>query len=222
MRASLKILLVLVLAVLVFAVASRMGWMRSRPSLAPVDGADAPAPVEETAPDVPPVPSSADGAPPTAIAPTPPPLVQSNPVPPAVWAQIQADQMIDEVLASEADSAEKAQKLLEALPTLPLSSQVEAAQHVANLIPNTNYAALTHLITNALTPSDVSEVLTADLLNRPNGLKLPLLLEVARTPGHPWRSEAKSMLELYVQQDFGADWAAWSQAVQDWLKDNPD
>lgn len=160
--------------------------------------------------------------PPPLAPPVPQPPAQTNPVPAAVWEQVRADQKIDEVLISDADSAEKAQKLLEALPTLPPASQVEAAQHLANLMPNTNYTALTQWITNALTPPDVSEVLTADLLNRPNSLKLPLLLQVARTAGHPWRGEAKSVLELYVQQDFGDDWGAWNQAVQDWLKENPD
>ena len=37
------------------------------------------------------------------------------------------------------------------------------------------------------------DVLTTDLLNRPNSIKLPIILEVAKTQGHPKIEEAVSL-----------------------------
>jgi hypothetical protein len=59
-------------------------------------------------------------------------------------------------------------------------------------------------------------------LNRPNKLKLPVLVEVARDPANPKAGEAKDLLELYLEEDYGADWNIWVQKVEQWLKDNPD
>jgi len=68
----------------------------------------------------------------------------------------------------------------------------------------------------------VLDVLLADALNRPNSLKLPLLLEVARQPDHPKAGEAKDLLELFLEEDHGKDWGQWQAKLEQWLKDNPD
>jgi hypothetical protein len=62
----------------------------------------------------------------------------------------------------------------------------------------------------------------ADALNRPNSLKLPALLEVARTPQHPKAGDAKEVLGFFLETDYGDDWPKWQDKVQAWLKDNPD
>ena len=56
----------------------------------------------------------------------------------------------------------------------------------------------------------------------PNAVKLPLLLEVARTPQHPKAEEAKDLLELYLEEDYGADWNKWQANMEQWIKDNPE
>ena len=65
-------------------------------------------------------------------------------------------------------------------------------------------------------------VLIADLLNSPNATKLPLLLEVAKDPQHPKAVEAKDLLELYLEEDYGQNWEQWQAKTEKWLKDNPD
>jgi hypothetical protein len=63
----------------------------------------------------------------------------------------------------------------------------------------------------------------SDLLNRPNSLKLPLLLDVARgCPDPKTAGEAKDILTLFLDEDHGADWPAWQTRLQQWLTDNPD
>ena len=46
----------------------------------------------------------------------------------------------------------------------------------------------------------VLDVLLEDVFNRPNSVKLPLLLTVARDPQNPKASEAKDVLELFLEQ----------------------
>ena len=70
--------------------------------------------------------------------------------------------------------------------------------------------------------ADVREVLFSDLLNRPNSIKLAWLLEVARTPGLDLAAEAKDTLEVFLGEDYGANWNVWSDKIRVWLRDNPE
>jgi hypothetical protein len=220
MRVSQKILIGLVLIIMVGLLAKRLGWFGKKETTAENNSqgetvtATGPIPLPPIMPDEP--------KPPRPVVTTP-----TNPgVPDAAAATTAVDmeweQKVDAILTSEAENPAKAQQILELLPKLPEEGQIEAAQHVANLIPDENYASAAQLVTNALTPQAVLDVLIGDLLNRPNNLKLPLLLDVAKNPTHPWREESKVMLELYVEKDFGDDWVEWDKAVQTWLKENPD
>lgn len=62
----------------------------------------------------------------------------------------------------------------------------------------------------------------ADLPNRLNAVKLPALLAVARAPNHPQAEEARDLLELHLDEDYGADWARWESAMNEWLRENLD
>jgi hypothetical protein len=132
------------------------------------------------------------------------------------------EERIDDVLTGPEDENLKAKRLLELFPKLPEDGQVEAAQHLSNLLPDEEYSSLARTLTNAVTSEAVLDVLMTDVLNRPNPLKLGTLLEVAKTPNHPKAEEARDVLEVYVDEDFGADWNAWDAAVQKWLKENPE
>ena len=34
--------------------------------------------------------------------------------------------------------------------------------------------------------------------------------------------EAKDLLELFLEEDYGADWTKWQTKMDEWLKANPD
>ena len=112
--------------------------------------------------------------------------------------------------------------MLEMLPHLPEEGQVEVARHLANLLPDSEYPALAKYLADPKMPEAVLDVMLADALNRPNSLKLPLLLEIARQADHPKAGEAKELLELFLEEDHGKDWAQWQAKLDQWLKDNPD
>jgi hypothetical protein len=132
------------------------------------------------------------------------------------------EQRIDDVLTAKEDENVKVKKLLEIFPNLPEEGQVEAAQHLSNLLPDEQYPALANTLTNAHAPEAVLDVLMTDVLNRPNSIKLYTLLDVARTPEHPKAEEARDVLEVFTDKDCGSDWACWKAEIDRFRKENPD
>lgn len=125
---------------------------------------------------------------------------------------------IDEVLRSNADEAQTAQILINLLPTLPPEGQEEAAQHISNLTLDENYKTVLPLVKNPNLPEAVLDVFVTDLMNRDDGVKLPALLDIAKIPNHPHHEEAKTDLEIFLDEDFGNDWGRWQTALTNYLK----
>jgi hypothetical protein len=148
-----------------------------------------------------------------AIPPTPGTATTTN----AEW-----EDKLEAILGAEGEDAEKIKQLYAMFPQLPEDGQVEVAQHLSNLVSDQDYAPLGKMLADSKEPEAVLDVLIADLLNRPNGTKLPLLLEVARNAQHPKAVEAKDLLELYLEEDYGQNWDKWQAKTEQWLKDNPD
>jgi len=132
------------------------------------------------------------------------------------------EEKVDQILTSDGEDTNKASQMLEMFPRLPEDGKVEVAQHLSNLTPDQDYASLRKLLTDASLPESVLDVLLADALNRPNSLKLPSLLDVARDPQNPKAEEAKQVLQLFLDEDYGTDWTTWQAKMDAWLKDNPD
>lgn len=132
------------------------------------------------------------------------------------------EQKVDEILGSASPDPEKARQMLGLFPTLPADGQEEVARHLSNLLPDQDYGLMRDYLTNAALPEDVLDVLLDDALNRPNSLKLPALLDIARSADHPKAAEAKDFLELLVGEDYGTDWSKWQAKIDEWLKANPD
>ena len=152
-----------------------------------------------------------------------PPVTPMVPVAPPAGALITDwEERIDDLLTSKDDENLKAKHLLSIFHNLPEEGQIEAAQHLSNLLADEDYAALKPTLTNATVSAEVLDVLMTDVLNRPNQIKLESLLEVARVPNHPNAEEAIDVLEVFVDENYGTDWVAWEAAVKKWLKENPD
>ena len=143
----------------------------------------------------------------------------SNPAAPTA-ANEQWQQSLEDVLVSEGEPEQKAERLLNLLPHLNAEAQVEVSQHLVNFVMDDHYERVAEIVTNAATPEAVSSVFLTDLLNRNDGLKLPLLLSVAKNQDHPKHEEAQNLLELFIQENFGQDWNKWDQAVTNWLAQN--
>lgn len=129
---------------------------------------------------------------------------------------------VDQILEAEGEAEAKAKQMLEMFLLLPEDGQVEVARHLSNLVADEDYAPMRQLLTDPQLPEAVLDTLMADVLNRPNGLKLPALVEVIRTAQHPKAANAKEVLGFFLETDYGDDWVRWEEKVQEWLKENPD
>jgi hypothetical protein len=219
---SLKILKMAAIAAAVIVIGIAVGWLGTRGSQsasrkpiptsepAPAANATSPAPLV-TAPSVTAAQNTNSGLGET-----------ENASPAATGVVTNWEDRIDTILSGEGEEADKAKKMLELFPHLPEEGQTEVAQHLANLTPDSDYGSLANYLTNAATPESVLDVLMGDLLNRPNSVKLPTLLGVASDSQNPKAGEAKDILELYLEEDYGTDWATWQTKLTDWLKNNPD
>lgn len=185
-------------------------------------GVRSPAPATATGPGA--TPGRVASAPGTMPPSTPPgvPATGAAAVPGATAEMVDWNEKLDNILGSSEDEAVKAEQLLALWPTLPEDGQVETMQHISNLLPDEKFSLLAQTLTNAATSEAVLDVILGDALNRPNAIKLPSLLEVAKIPGHPKAEEAREILEVFVDNNYGTDWAKWDKAVKDWLKENPD
>jgi hypothetical protein len=129
---------------------------------------------------------------------------------------------VGEILASNTSSSAKAQALLTLFPQLPVAAQPTTAQHIVNLLPDTAYGTFATHLTNANASAEVRAIIYADLLQRPNNIKLPWLLAVARTPGVSQATDAAVLLQATLREDHGANWNVWSERVRLWLLAHPD
>jgi len=127
------------------------------------------------------------------------------------------------ILYGDLDDLQKGHALAQVLPHLPEDEQTSVTGEFALSLEDDSFAgAAGPMLFNARTGGAVMNALMADTLSRPNTVKLPLLLEVARTPGHPKAADATSLLELYLDGDFGRDWKKWEAALEKELRKNPD
>jgi len=134
------------------------------------------------------------------------------PKPPAEW-----EKKIDQILRAEVDETATAQLLINILPTLPPDGQAEAAQHISNLLLDKDYARVAPIVKNPNMPEEVLDVFVTDLMNRDDAVKLPVLLDIAKIPNHPHREESLSDLQIFLDEDYGTDWAKWESAMKSYL-----
>ena len=149
-----------------------------------------------------------------------PRLEKSRLVGPAPEESADWEKQLDDVLLSDTDPTNKADRILALIPNAPTNARVELSQHLVNMVADDHYEGAAQLLTNPATPAAVSTVLMNDLLNRNNSLKLPMLLAVAREEDHPLKDQAREMLVLLLQEDDGSNWDQWSAAITTWLQNN--
>jgi hypothetical protein len=126
---------------------------------------------------------------------------------------------IDEVLRSDINEDQAARVLINLLPTFPDEGKEEAAEHIANLLADKDYRAVLPILVNPQMPESVHETLFTDLMDRDDAVKLRTFVEIAKVPSHRMREEALDDLELFLDDDYGNDWAKWNAAIDKYLKE---
>ena len=204
----------LVLALLLLLLASAL-WYLSKPG-APLPQAGPP-PVQTVTegglePSV--QPPTGVGTPAAAPGAATPPMTEAKPGEVPVW-----ELKIDEALRSNAEPPVIAQVLLQQIPSMPKEGQVAAAQHIVNLIPDKDHLNVMPYVRNTNLEPGFQEIIVAESFNRPDEVKLPLLLAAAQTPKHPMAEVAKSTLGFLLDWNYGDDWGRWEAAVVQFLAD---
>jgi hypothetical protein len=225
-----KILMGIAVVAVVIGAGVCLGLLAGRgTSTVPTVAEQNPTPVNTTPAPPPPVTET------QAILPAPVPLIevtqslampQNSNVAPAPTNSVSTNKdwedQIDDIVGSDDPDTNKVKRLFALFPNLPPEGQEDAVQHLSNLVDDENYAPLGELLKDDKLPDGVLDGLLSDVLNRPNNLKLPLLLDVASDPNHAKRDEAKDLLELYLGEDYGQDWNKWGTQMTNWLQQNPD
>jgi hypothetical protein len=177
----------------------------------------------------PPTPDLSSKAQPPTPSPTPKanPVVKADPKAATPMALTEDDRKIDEALRmfpgnTEQDHTNTAQALINLLPTLSTDGQTEAAQHISNLLSDEEYGRVMHIWRNPSFNSDVIEVFGTDLMNREHKIMLPAMLDAVKLSNHPFHDEAKTTLEVFLDEDYGNDIAKWEKAMKDFLKKEAD
>jgi hypothetical protein len=176
----------------------------------PVTPPPAPTPAATPAPDEPA--GGAETPKPDAVdtnAPAPAPLALSTDSP--AW-----ERQLEAVAGPPPKSAAEISRAIFALlPALPEEALAAAAERAVDALPNGDYTAVAlPVVTNPRTHNRAMSVLFSDLMERPDAIALPALLQIARNPEHAFAPSAKDNLQLLLKADFGSDWARWGIAIQ--------
>jgi hypothetical protein len=89
-------------------------------------------------------------------------------------------------------------------------------------VADRDYAPLGNILTNTATGETIAEILLTDLLDRPDAVKLPLLLDLARNGDHLKAEDARDLLEVLLRVNLGSDWDAWAKKISEWLASHPE
>jgi hypothetical protein len=124
-----------------------------------------------------------------------------------------------QIILSDSGSStfSSAQSLAASLASMPLAGQIEATQHIVNLLADSEYSLAEKIYFSESTPRAVQQVIFEDILNRPNALKLPLLVRSVKECGHPLRKQAIENLRVQFGVDTGDDWLRWDSLVRETL-----
>ena len=140
---------------------------------------------------------------------------------PSLPAGMSWEDRLDELLSKDTDTATTVRGLVGAMRGLPTEAQEEYASHAVNLCEDEQFNLLAGIYLDPKTPPEVAEIIFNDVLNRPDEIKLPLLANTLRNSSHPMATEAKEILEMYLDLEPGSappgGWAGWDQAVKEYL-----
>ena len=176
------------------------------PTLIPPDANPPPPPVADTAPSVRtralPNPEGTD------------PIIPSIPL---ETGKLPWEKTIEQIEEAKVSDAEKGRRLLETLPTMPVDARETAAERAVALLPNADYRPAQAALGNPAMFGSAMGVLFGDLMNRPDELRLPTLLVIARNPEHPYAPSARDNLNLILGKNLGTDWTGWDAAIRQHL-----
>ena len=117
---------------------------------------------------------------------------------------------------------EKVERLLQMFYSLPPEGKKTALDYATQLISDDDYLRQRPRLLRMAENDDLREVVMLDMLTRDDGIKMPSLVELMKTPSETARNEAREILEAFLEKDYGADPNQWVAPVQQWVAENQD
>ena len=131
------------------------------------------------------------------------------------------EQQIEDTIARTKGGENAARAIFALLPQLPEEALESAITQALETLPDSKYTAIAlPVLLNPQTHGRVLSVLFTDLMERPDPVTLPALLQVTRATEHPFAPFALENLQLLLGEDFGTDWSKWAEGIQK-LQDSP-
>jgi len=115
---------------------------------------------------------------------------------------------------------EKVQRLLNMVPQLSDEEKYVAMDRATQLIPDEDYLRLRPQLLRLAQSDELRQLVMLDMLTRDDGIKMPSLVELLRNPSETTRTEAREILEAFLEKDYGDDPQRWDAPVQRWLAEN--
>lgn len=123
---------------------------------------------------------------------------------------------------TSADIINTAQALINLLPELTKSGQVECAEHITNLLSDEEFPRALPIWVNPVSDPDVLEVFAKDLMNRPARVMMSAMLDAIKMLKHPYHEEAKRTMQNLLDQDHGDNIPQWERAMIAFLEKEAD
>jgi hypothetical protein len=129
------------------------------------------------------------------------------------------EKAVDEIIRTNENPDQVFSHLLQLVRTSPGPAQGVIAKHLSNLATDENFPQILPFLKDQSMHRRFHVVLAAELLNRKNSIKLPTLLDIAKTEWHPFREKAMTFLCQLTQKDAGDNWDQWSMIVDQILQE---
>ena len=117
---------------------------------------------------------------------------------------------------------EKVERLLAMLSGLSGNGKKIAMDYATQLITDEDYLRQRPRLLRLANSDELREVVMLDVLTRDDGIKMPSLVELLSAPSETTRSEAREILALFLEQDYGDDPRKWHEPLMKWLAENED
>ncbi len=125
------------------------------------------------------------------------------------------------LLAADADGVQTAAAVAELLPAINEADQPAVARETLALLPDEHYDIAARLWLDPNASPALRAAIQADLLQRPDAVRLPLLVRTLRERRHPLRADSLGQLQRLVGLSLGFDARAWDAAVREYLARGP-
>jgi hypothetical protein len=110
-------------------------------------------------------------------------------------------QIADVIERTDVPVNEQAKRVKEAFDKLDTEDQMDGIHHGLNLLPDDRFAALYDILYDKSENSEVLDAIFSDALNRPEGIKMPILKALRKDREHPMFFESARILDVVETEE---------------------